>query len=292
MSRPGPAVPDVAQIGFGPVRHTRLRPRRHAFAYSHYFWLLPMRQLARQPQGVVRRNQWGALSFHDADHGMGGPDALAWLDGVLAQSGLDVQALQQGEVWLQTFPRVLGFAFKPVSFWWVHRADRSLAAVVAEVNNTFGERHAYVLSGPSLKLGAEVTAQKVFHVSPFCEVSGRYRFRFMRTGAWGTQGAGQGERQSAGQGEGSSSAKPGPERLIACVHHDDEAGPLLLTSQAGELQALTPASARRAFWGWPLMTWGVVARIHWQALRVWLKGVPFYRKPEPPPTLLSHGEAP
>jgi len=272
-----PVEPDTqeaaqALIGFGPVRHVRLKPKRHAFAYSHYFWMLPMRELGRQPQAVVNRQRWGLLSFHDADHGEGGPDALAWLDGVLAQSGLAAPELQQGEVWLQTFPRVLGFAFKPVSFWWVHRADRSLAAVVAEVNNTFGERHAYVLSGPALKLGGEVKARKVFHVSPFCAVTGGYRFRFMRTGVWGT---------------GASDAA---ERLIACVNHDDEAGPLLQTSQAGTLQPLTPASARKAFWGWPLMTWGVVARIHWQALHVWLKGVPFYRRPEPPPSLLSQGD--
>jgi len=267
-------------IGFGPVRHVRLKPKRHAFAYSHYFWLLPMRQMAREPQCVVHRNRWAALSFHDADHGLGGGDALAWLDGVLAQSGLDVPALQAGEVWLQTFPRVLGFAFKPVSFWWVHRADRSLAAVVVEVNNTFGERHAYVLSGPALKLGGEVTAQKVFHVSPFCEVSGSYRFRFMRTGPWGASQADAHEALDAAVAE----------RLIACVHHDDEQGPLLQTSQAGTLEPLTPASARHAFWGWPLMTWGVVARIHWQALRVWIKGVPIHRKPEAPSALLSHGD--
>jgi DUF1365 family protein len=255
--RPEPSTPEGAQalIGFGPVRHVRLKPKRHAFAYSHYFWMLPMRELARQPQSVVNRQRWGLLSFHDADHGEGGPDALAWLDGVLAQSGLDAAELAQ-----------------PVSFWWVHRADRSLAAVVAEVNNTFGERHAYVLSGPGLKLGSEVTARKVFHVSPFCDVSGRYRFRFMRTGAWG------------------AGAPEAADRLIACVNHDDEAGPLLLTSQAGTLEPLTPASARHAFWGWPLMTWGVVARIHWQALRVWIKGVPLRRKPEPPPHLLSQGE--
>ncbi|HRH17471.1 MAG TPA: DUF1365 domain-containing protein [Aquabacterium sp.] len=263
-------------IGFGPVRHERLKPRRHTFDYSHYFWLLPMRALARQDAPVVRRNRRGLLSFHDADHGVGGPDALAWLDGVLQEAGLPLPELQQGEVWLQTFPRVLGFAFKPVSFWWVHRADRSLAAVVAEVNNTFGERHAYVLSGPHLKMGGEVTADKVFHVSPFCHVEGRYRFRFMRTGAWGRAGAQATTR----------------ERLIVCVDHDDEQGPLLMTSQAGALQPLTERSARRAFWGWPLMTWGVVARIHWQALRVWIKGATFHRKPDTPPALVSHGDAP
>ncbi len=268
-----------ALIGFGPVRHVRLKPKRHAFAYSHYFWMLPMRALAEQPQAEVCRNRWGLLSFHDADHGLGGPDALAWLDGVLAEANLDVEGLRQGEVWLQAFPRVLGFAFKPVSFWWVHRADRSLAAVVAEVNNTFGERHAYVLAGPCLKLGAEVVADKVLHVSPFCRVEGLYRFRFMRTGVWG--------RQEPSTDPGSADHANDVERLIACVDHDDAQGPLLRTSQAGELQALTAQSARRAFWGWPLMTWGVVARIHWQALRVWLKGVPLFRKSDQPPAPLK-----
>jgi hypothetical protein len=75
------------------------------------------------------------------------------------------------------------------------------------------------------------------------------------------------------------------------VDHDDEEGPLLLTSQAGALQPLTDRSARRAFWGWPLMTWGVVARIHWQALHVWIKGASFHRKPDTPPALVSHGDS-
>lgn len=267
-----------AQIVFGEVRHARLKPVRHAFAYANYFWLLPMRQLAREPASAVHRNRRGLLSFHDADHGVGGPDALAWLDAVLAESGLDVAVLREGEVWLQTYPRVLGYAFKPVSFWWVHRADRSLAAVVAEVNNTFGERHAYVLQGSGLKLGREVQADKVFHVSPFCEVEGRYRFRFMRTGAWGQAG----REPPPGQRD----------RIVACVDHDDDAGPVLQTSQGGEMRLLTRQSSLRAFWGWPLMTWSVVWRIHWQALRVWLKGVSWHAKPETPPALLSQGRKP
>lgn len=254
-------------LATGEVRHARLKPRTHRFAYSNYFWLLPMRQLGREPVAAVARNRRALLSFHDADHGVGGPDALAWLDDTLAQAGLDaadLAQLAQGEVWLQTYPRVLGFAFKPVSFWWVHRPDQSLLAVVAEVNNTFGERHAYVLHGPELKLGREVQARKVLHVSPFCAVQGLYRFRFMRTGAWGLA---------------RGSAATGPDRVLVCIDHDDDEGPLLQTSQGGVLEALTPASVRKAFWGWPLMTWGVVARIHWQALHLWLKGLRIYRKP-------------
>ena len=109
-------------------------------------------------------------SFHDRDHGDGRHDALAWLDEVLHGEGI---ADAGGEVWLQTYPRVLGYVFKPVSFWYCHRGDGSLAAIVVEVNNTFGERHCYLLDGPDLAWGRELRARKVFHVSPFCAVAGR-----------------------------------------------------------------------------------------------------------------------
>lgn len=243
-----------ALIGFGEVRHTRLQPRRHAFRYGSFFWLLPLRSLGKVPQAQVRRNGVGWLSFHDADHGDGQSDALAWLDGLLKSQGLWRPDLAEGEVWLQTYPRVLGYVFKPVSFWYVHDARDRLHAVVAEVNNTFGERHCYVLSGADLHWGRELQADKVFHVSPFCQAQGQYRFRFMRT----------------------------PERLIARVDHDDAQGPVIQTAISGVLKELSAPNVRRAIWGWPLMTFGVVARIHWQALRLWLKRVPFFSKPEPP----------
>ncbi|MBA4111697.1 MAG: DUF1365 domain-containing protein [Leptothrix sp. (in: Bacteria)] len=252
-------------IGFGQVRHTRLKPARNAFAYPSYFWMLPMRALRRQAADEVKRNRFGGLSFHDADHGLGGADALAWLDNMLRDEGISGPDIDQGEVWLQTYPRVLGHVFKPVSFWYVHRVDGSLAAVVAEVNNTFGERHCYLLHGPALAWGHEITADKVFHVSPFCEVAGTYRFRFMRTAQ---------------------------DRIVVRIDHDDQEGPVLQTSLSGQLVPLTRASALRAFWGWPLMTVGVVARIHWQALRVWVKGVPLRTKPAPPNELVTgpHGQ--
>jgi len=238
-------------IGFGNVWHRRLRPTEHAFRYRSYFLLLPMRRLREVPSPALHRNRWGWLSFHDRDHGEGGDDALAWFDRLLQAEGIHDA---DGEAWLHTFPRVLGYAFKPVSFWYAHRADGSLAAVVAEVNNTFGERHAYLLAGPDLAWGREQLARKVFHVSPFCRVAGQYRFRFER---------------DAGH-------------TLARVDLHDESGPLLQTSVGGQLEALTASSARRALTGMPLMTLGVMLRIHWQALRLWIKRVPFFSKPAAP----------
>jgi uncharacterized protein len=240
-----------ACVAVGEVRHRRLRPAANAFAYRTWFVLLPMRALRRAADPALNRNRRGLVSFHDRDHGDGGDDALAWAEALLAREGVHDA---DGEIWLQTYPRVLGYVFKPVSFWYCHRADGSLAAVLAEVNNTFGERHVYLLAGPDLAFGRELQARKVFHVSPFCGVDGRYRFRFMRTAG----------------------------RIVARIDHDDPAGALLQTSVSGALQPLTAASLRGAFWRMPLMTLAVIARIHWQAWRLWRKQVPFFSKPEPP----------
>jgi DUF1365 family protein len=128
-----------------------------------------------------------------------------------------------------------------------------LAAILAEVHNTFGERHCYLLPQP--KFGQTELAQKIFHVSPFCEVSGQYRFRFMRTAS---------------------------ERLVARVDHDDANGPLIQTSISGTLVPATQEEIRRTLWRYPLFTVAVMFRIHWHALRLWLKRVPFFAKPEPP----------
>ena len=262
-------------IGFGQVRHTRLRPQRHAFAYPTYFLMLPMRSL-QSSCSSLRVNTPGLLSFYDRDHGDGrAPDeggALAWLDELLHKQGV-VDAT--GEVWLHTYPRVLGFTFKPVSFWYCHRAaddqGGALRAIVVEVNNTFGERHCYLLEAP--QYGTELRADKVFHVSPFNLVEGHYRFRFMRTAPSTRGGAG---RTVARIDYFQTSAEGG-----------DLALPVLQTSVSGALHPITPAVLHRALWRYPAMTWGVVLHIHTQAFRLWWKKVPFFRKPEPPPAFVT-----
>ena len=246
-------------LATGHVRHMRLRPAIHGFDYKTYFLLLPLRRLRTQPDAALARNRFGLIAFHDRDHGDGRADCLAWLDEQLAAEGIDDA---DGEVWLQTYPRVLGYVFKPVSFWYCHRQDGSLAAIVAEVNNTFGERHCYLLSG-DVGFGRELRARKVFHVSPFCHVEGQYRFRFARTDT----------------------------RLVARVDHDDDNGPLLVTSVGGELAPATAARQWRAFFGQPLMTLFVIARIHWHALRLFAKRVPFVSKPQAPGQALTRGVA-
>jgi DUF1365 family protein len=249
-----------ALIGFGQVRHRRLKPVGNAFAYGTYFLLLPMRSLQKNGAGYLARNRSALLSFYDRDHGDArGPEqggALAWLDELLLAQGI---ADASGEVWLHTYPRVLGFAFKPVSFWYCHHPNGSLRAVLAEVNNTFGQRHCYLLDQPAY--GRELHADKVFSVSPFCQVEGSYRFRFMLT--------------------------PDLRRTVARIDYDDAQGPLLETSVSGTLETLKASTVRRALLHYPAMTWNVLARIHWQALKLWIKRVPFIGKGPLPPAFVT-----
>jgi DUF1365 family protein len=280
-AQPLPPAANRALIGIGEVLHRRMQPLHHAFRYPVYFLLLPMRSLRRDGFGALPRSRFGWLSFHDADHGDGGPDALAWLEALLTREG--VQGVD-GEIWLHCFPRMLGFAFKPVSFWYCHRQDGSLAAVVAEVNNTFGERHCYLLRPPagadSLAWGQTLTLPKRFHVSPFCAVEGRYHFRFLRSP--GHTASAEGAAAAAADAPGNP-PPAAPPRTVVRIDLDDAQGrPLLSTSVSGRLEPATAASLRRAAWRFPWQSLGVWWRIHLQAWRLWRGGVPFFRKPSPP----------
>lgn len=266
MSHPLPLM------GFGAVWHKRLRPAVNQFTRRGYFLMLPMRSLQSadrapaqdaHPSQRLAINRPGLISFHDVDHGDGrsaqAGGALAWLDALLSQAGIDDA---KGEVWLQCYPRVLGFTFKPVSFWYCFGQEPGvLAAVVVEVNNTFGERHVYLLKRPIW--GQPMQADKVFHVSPFLQVSGQYRFNFL----------------GGSLAEGSA--------IVVRIDHWDDQGLLLATSQSGRLETVTRAALNKAFWSHPAMTLGVVLHIHLQALRLWLKKVPWFSKPPPPAASLS-----
>ena len=253
------------QFGFGPIRHSRLRPVRHDFSYAGCFLRLRIDgEAARLAAPALGRlfgyNHAAPVSFRSADHGDGTTPLEPWVRSLCRKDGIETD----GPIWLHTFPRMLGYAFKPVSFWFCHRGDGELVAVLAEVNNTFGERHCYLLSQPDsqpLIQGRELRARKVFHVSPFCEVEGDYAFRFMNRA----------------------------DRALARIDYHDASGPLLLTSLSGQLKPATPALVRHALIGQPLFTLGVIARIHLQALQLWRARVPFHRKPEPPEALVSRG---
>jgi DUF1365 family protein len=245
----------MEQLFFGNVMHSRLRPRRNRFRYRVFFLRVPVDRPEALERPLLSVERFNLFSFHRGDHGPRDGSALEpWIRALLAREGIDSA---DGEIWLQTFPRVLGYVFNPVSFWLCHDRAGALRAVLCEVNNTFGEHHNYLLAHPDHRPivdGDRLAARKVFHVSPFCEVRGGYRFRFQfREGACAVR-----------------------------IDYHDADGLLLATAVSGRPAPLGTRNLLRAFVLYPWMTLGVILRIHWQALRLWLKGVPFHAKPFPP----------
>jgi DUF1365 family protein len=243
-----------AAIIVGEVVHERLKPVNHRFSYPLFCLRIPLQALP-----VVARemavNCRGLVSFHERDHGArDGTPALTWVRSVLLQQGVLAHTDDAIDVVLYTFPRMLGYVFNPVSFWVCSAsASADVIAVVVEVNNTFGESHSYLLTADNneaIHNGQLLQATKQLHVSPFNEVRGGYKFRFHF----------------------------GPERWLARIDYDDGNGALLNTHISGEAQPLTRANLRRAALRFPLQTLAVVARIHWHALRLFAKRVPFLGK--------------
>ncbi|MEO8303001.1 MAG: DUF1365 domain-containing protein [Betaproteobacteria bacterium] len=263
-----PAVTDtcspaqgVAAVIHGQVTHRRTRPVRHEFTYPAFCLRVPLSRLDTLERNGIARNRRGIVSFHDRDHGpCDGTPLLPWIRGLLAGEGVDAD----GEIVLHAFPRMLGYVFNPISFWVCFDRAGAVRAVLCEVRNTFGERHLYLLArddGAPLASGQTLTARKVFHVSPFCAVTGRYAFRFhFSDGRW----------------------------LARVDYFDgDHAEPLLETWISGDAVPVTSGAARGLPWRYPLFTLAVIARIHWQALKLWTKRVPFFTKPSPPDSPLS-----
>ena len=256
-----------AFIGFGQIRHTRLRPKEHTFNYASYFLLLPMRHLNTLDSGFLKVNKFSALSFYDCDHGdpisSSNRPAIVWFEEMLKTRGIEGV---NGEVWLHCFPRVWGYAFKPVSFWYGHSESGELKVILVEVNNTFGQRHCYLIESP--KFGHEYTMDKMFHVSPFIETKGEYKFRFMFK---------KGENINSMEGA----------KTIVKIEYLDEHGLLLKTSVSGTLEKISRKTFTKAVWYYPFMTIGVILRIHLQALILFCKGAKFHRSPALPKEFIS-----
>ncbi|QDD63536.1 DUF1365 domain-containing protein [Herbaspirillum seropedicae] len=268
MSNVQPSRPAPALLLSGQVMHQRLRPVLHKFVYPVFCVRLDLARLAEAGNawfGVDRRR---LMCVRTRDYGpRNGSDLMQWVRGHLQQAGLP----DDGAIWLQTFPRLFGFVFNPVSFFLCHDREGRLRAVLAEVNNTFGETQHYLLWAPGQGVIDEHTrlvCDKLMHVSPFCEVRGFYRFRFR-------------DQPRRGQAD--------PHTAFVGIDYYDHGQPaevlqglqpLMRTSIGGHLHPLTAASAFAALCAQPLLTLGVVARIHWQALLLWRKRVPWFSKPE------------
>lgn len=226
------------------VAHKRLFPKANAFHYGVYYLVLPL-PAASIPGRLA--------SFHKDDVGQrDGSDPTPWVRAILAEYGIEREI---HHITLVTMPRVLGYVFNPVSFYFCADDQRVLRAVLCEVHNTFGEQHNYLCANPDhapITADQWLEAEKVFHVSPFLNRRGDYKFRF----------------------DFSADAL-----AIWIDYYDADQQKQLVTSLIGTFEPLTAQALRRAFWRHPLVAVKAVWLIHWQALKLLARGIRFISKP-------------
>ena len=253
---------DLASLYVGDTTHHRFAPRPHRFTYAVFQLLIDIDRPAEALKGrrLIRLGRFGLFSFTPRDHGArDGSPLRPWVEARLQAAGISATARH---IRILAFPRVLGFVFNPISIFFVHAADERLEAVIYEVSNTFGQTHAYVI--PTRGGGVERhDADKALYVSPFYRVEGGYRFRLTPPGA----------------------------TLNLAIQKQSKGRPNFLATLNLRRAPLTDRALAGLFVGMPLMTLGVVAAIHWEALRLWIKGAPFGARPPGPKTGMSVGRA-
>ncbi len=240
-----------ASLYEGTVVHVRLRPRAHRLSYRVFSLLVDVDRIDEAFAGcrLISHNRFNLFSLHDRDHGAGDGTPLGHHARLLLRdAGIDIEP--GGFIQLLAYPRILGSVFNPISVYYARRADGGLVGLIYEVNNTFGERRSYVIAAGTPSSGTYAQAcAKELHVSPFAPTAGRYGFRV---------------------------TAPGDTLLLAVQFHD-AAGALIRTHFKAQAAPLTDKALRRLTWRFPLLTVKVVGAIHFEALKLWLKGTPVVR---------------
>jgi hypothetical protein len=252
----------VSAIYQGHVVHTRFRPVRHRLKHRLMWMLLDLDELPMLSRRLrlFSLNRFNLVDFRDRDHGDGSAVPLrTQIEAQLRRAGLQTDG---GAIRVLCMPRVLGTVFNPLSVFFCYRADGRLRAMLYEVNNTFGDRHAYLLAVDDADAERHVLRQscaKALHVSPFMDMAMMYHFR---------------------------TTLPADRAVVAIEGHD-AAGPMIAAAYAGRRHALTDANLLRAFVAQPLLAMQVLGAIHWEALKLWRKGVRLRARPQPPAEAVS-----
>jgi uncharacterized protein len=258
-------VSEHSGLYIGSVFHRRLRPRAHDLRYRAFWLFLDLDEI----EAISRRlrlfsfNRANVLSLRNADYASGEDRPLRpQIEKQLAEAGIRDAAHR---ICLLTMPRMLGYGFNPLSIYYCYGASERLAAIIYEVTNTYGERHSYVIPcKPDATSQINQSCDKQFYVSPFLDMDMRYAF----------------------------SVSPPGDKLSVAIKGSDDAGPIISTGLTGERAPLTDASLARAMLRHPLLTHKVIAGIHWEALRLWLKGLKIRPHPRPPQRPVTAVQAP
>lgn len=252
------APPDAAAALYvGEIMHQRMKPFGHRFRYRVFSLLVDLDRLdeAGRLSRLFSVNGRNLVSFQEKDHADTRNTSLrAYVDGLLAEAWLD----RADRILLVCYPRILGYVFNPLCVYYAYDAGGVLVAMIYEVRNTFGERHSYVCPvgrGEMSESGLRQSCDKLFHVSPFIGMAARYHFRML---------------------------PPGKEIRWRILETDSE-GPLLSATFSGRQMPLTNASLLGLTACIPILTFKIMTGIHWEALKLWLKGARYVRRPAPPP---------
>jgi uncharacterized protein len=250
----------VSALYTGLVHHTRMRPKCHALRYRCFWLLANLDELPKRASQLrlLSHNRFNVFSFHDADFGdRSGKPLRAYVEQQLAAAGVHGGATT---ICLLSMPRILGYAFNPISIYFCYRADQTLAALLYEVRNTFGERHSYLIPVAAGTGGCiEQSCKKAFYVSPFMDMDLDYAFR----------------------------VKPPTEDIAVAVRASDKNGLLLVASLNGKRRPMTDRALGWLLFSHPLLTLKVIAAIHYEALWLALKGIGLRVRPNPPSTPVS-----
>jgi DUF1365 family protein len=241
----------AVRLWFGSTTHVREKPFRRSFKHRIAMIEIDIDRLeeADRLSHLFSVNRGNALAFRANDNGArsSAVSLRGWAEGRYAEAGV---ALDGGAIRLLTFPRVLGYGFAPISVWYGYGPDDGLRGVIYEVHNTFGETHSYVCAlGTD---GGRECAEKAFYVSPFFDISGDYRFTL----------------------------RPAEDRMALTVENMAADGRHHLASMTLRPTALTTPAVLKWLVAMPISGLGVMVAIHWQALRLWLKGARYRAKPE------------
>ncbi len=255
MTRNGPPPEAAAVLYAGEVMHQRMRPFGHRFQYRVFSLSIDLDRLkeADRQSALFSVNRGNLVSFHEEDHAAGG-GLRSYADRLLAEACVERPA----KILLVCYPRILGYVFNPLSVYYAFDGNDAPVALIYEVRNTFGERHSYVCPVEREEIcesGIRQSCDKLLYVSPFIATNMRYHFRML---------------------------PPGREIRWRILETDAE-GPLLAATFCGRERPLTSRALGHLLAAIPFLTVKIMAGIHWQALKLWLKGAVYIRRPPPPP---------
>ena len=234
----------------GQVIHKRFKPKEHFFKYKVFSLLLDLSELSLLDKElkIFSYNKFNILSFYDVDHGpRDGTSLISWVKENLNNNNINSNEIK---IKLLCYPRVLGYIFNPLSIFFVYDKNSNLISILYEVKNTFGEQHTYVFKIDKDNQLFEHSCKKKFHVSPFIEMNCLYYFKIL---------------------------KP-TDKLSVVINQNDDSGKLLFASQDGLKNELNNKNLMISYILNPLMSFKIIGAIHFEALKLWIKGIKLVKK--------------